>query len=315
MELAAPAALGLAVLAIPLAWLLARRRPAFIALPSGGGLAIARPTLRLRLARALPILRVLAVILLAVAVAGPRIGDANAVVPAKGIDIALAVDISSSMTTSQFGATKGVTRLAATKQVVRDFIKGRHDDRIGLVVFQEDALPLSPLTLDYQALDQEVSSLNSGLLPDGTGIGVGLSSAVSMLQNSTAASRIVILLTDGQHNAPSISPMDAAKVAAALKIRVYTIGLIDSGSVGRGDVDEKLLQQMASTTGGKYYAADNPQALAGVYNEISRLETSDVERQHYERFTELAPWFAAAAALLLAADLVLGSTWLRRAPA
>ncbi len=315
MELATPAALALAVLALPLAWLLFRSRRRAFALPSGSAFSAARPTFRLRLARILPAARVLAVVLLAIALAGPRIGEANAVVPAQGIDIALSVDISSSMSTSQFGPTNGVMRLDATKQVIRDFIKGRTDDRIGLVVFQQDALALSPLTLDYKSLDQLVAQLDSGLLPDGTGIGVGLAEALNLLRDSAAASRIVILLTDGQHNAASISPRDAAKLAAALKIRVYTIGLIDNGPDARGQIDEQLLTDMAEGTGGRYYAADNPLALAGIYNEISRLETSKVEREHYERFTELAPWVAAAAAAFLAAELLLSATWLRRAAA
>lgn len=315
MELAAPAALALAVLAVPVALLLMRRGRRSFALPSASWLTGVKPTVRLRLARIVPFARVLAVIVLVGALAGPRIGDANAVVPAQGIDIALAVDISSSMTTSQFGPVRGTKRLDATKQVIRDFIKGRTDDRIGLVVFQEDALALSPLSLDYKALDDLVAHLDSGLLPDGTGIGVGLAEALNMLKNSAAASRIVILLTDGQHNAPSISPLDAAQLGAALKIRVYTIGLIDSSTGARADIDEKLLQQMASDTGGQYFAADNPTALASIYDQIGKLEKSKVEREHFERFTEIAPWIAAAAAALLALEFVLSTTWLRRAPA
>lgn len=315
MELAAPAALALGVLAIPVAWLVFRRPRHAFALSSAGWLAGVRPTFRLRMARLLPVVRVLAVVVLAAALAGPRIGDANAVVPAQGIDIALAVDISSSMTTSQFGPVRGTKRLDATKDVIRQFIKGRTDDRIGLVVFQEDALALSPLSLDYKALDDLIAHLDSGLLPDGTGIGVGLAEALNMLKNSAAASRIVILLTDGQHNAPSISPLDAAQLGAALKIRVYTIGLIDSSTGSRAGVDEQLLQQMATDTGGQYFAADNPTALAGIYDQIGRLEKSKVEREHFERFTEIAPWIAAAVAGLLALEFVLRWTWLRRAPA
>ncbi|MEP7214708.1 MAG: VWA domain-containing protein [Anaerolineaceae bacterium] len=309
MEFAAPAALVLAALALPV-FLLARtrsRRP--VRLPSAASLAGAPRSLRIRLLPFLPILRVLAIVALAVAVAGPRVGDANAVVPSQGVDIALALDISSSMNTSGFG---GATRLEATKKVIRDFIKGRESDRIGLVVFQRDALPLSPPSLDYQALDRIVSQLASGLLPDGTGIGVGLGSALNMLRESTAASRIVILLTDGEHNADSISPEDAAQLAAALKVRVYTIGVVSTNGTGRGDVDEKLLQTIADRTGGKYFKANNPQALADVYSEIGKLETSRVGRERFERFTQLAPWFAGAAAILLLADITLRGTWLRR---
>ena len=312
MQFAAPAALALGVLALPVFLLARTRSRRTVRIPSTALLAGAPGSLRLRLLPCLPILRVLAIVALAVAVAGPRVGDANAVVPSQGVDIALSLDISSSMNTSGFG---GATRLEGAKKVIRDFIKGRADDRIGLVVFQRDALPLAPPSLDYQALDRMVSQLESGLLPDGTGIGVGLGSALNMLRESTAASRIVILLTDGEHNADSISPEAAAQLATALKIRVYTVGVVSTNASGRSEIDEKLLQAIADRTNGKYFKANNPQALADVYAEIGKLETSRVGRERFERFTQLAPWFAGAAAALLLADLMLRGTWLRRNPA
>lgn len=312
MELAAPAALALAFLAVPVLWLALRRRSRAYAVPLGAAVAKARPTFRLRVARLLPLLQVLAIVALAIALAGPRVGDANAVVPAEGIDVALSVDISSSMDTP-FGPS---TRLEATKHVVRDFIKGRENDRIGLVVFQNDALALSPLTLDYRALDQVVADVKSGLLPDGTGIGFGLAEALNMLRDSPARSRIVILLTDGQHNARSITPLDAADIAKALGVRVYTIGVVsNTDRRARPEVDTALLTQIADETGGRYFAVDNPQALAGVYNDIAKLETSRVARGNFERFTQLSPWFTGAAAGLLLLDLALRGLWLRRLPA
>ena len=314
MELADPLALALAVLALPILFLGFRRRSGALAVPSTGALATIKPTLRLRLAKLLPLVRVLGLLLLVAALSRPRIGEANAVVPAEGVDIALSIDISSSMTTSTFAP--GKTRLDVVKQVIRDFIKGRENDRIGLVVFQRDAMALSPPSLDYAALDAMVAQADTGLLPDGTGIGVGLATALNVLRDSTATSRIVVLLTDGQHNADSISPSDAADLAAALHIRVYTIGVIDTKpGLSRVDVDEKLLRSMAERTGGQYFAADNPRTLAAVYDEIGKLETSRVGREHFERFTELAPWLAAAAAVLLLAEILLSATWLRRAPA
>lgn len=312
MEFAAPAALALGALALPIFFLANPRSRGAVRIPSALPLAAAPRTLRLRLLPFLPLLRVVAIVALAVAVAGPRVGDANAVVPGQGVDIALALDLSSSMNTSGFG---GVTRLVGAKKVIRDFIKGRTDDRIGLVVFQRDALALAPPSLDYKALDTVISGLESGLLPDGTGIGVGLASALNMLRDSTAASRIVILLTDGEHNADSISPEAAAQLASALKIRVYTIGLVSANGPGRPEVDEKLLQAIADRTRGKYFKANSPQALADVYTEIGKLETSRVGRERFERFTQLAPWFAGTAAALLLADLTLRGTWLRRSPA
>ncbi|MBI2766473.1 MAG: VWA domain-containing protein [Chloroflexi bacterium] len=312
MRFADPLALGLAALALPLLLISLRARPTRVAVPSTAAFGRLRPTLRLRAARALPVLRALAIVLLAVALARPRIGDANAVVPAQGIDISLSLDTSGSMTTSQLGAK---SRLEASKDVIREFIKGRKDDRIGLVIFQTEALALSPPTLDHDALDTIVAKADSGLLPEGTGIGVGLAMSVNMLRESTAASRVVILLTDGQQNASSISPEDAADLAEALKIKVYTIGVLDPRDANRGEVDEKLLKSIADRTGAKYFTANSPSELAAVYDEIGKLETSSVGRERFEQFTELAPWFAGGAALLVGIELLLAGTWLRRVPA
>ncbi len=312
MELAQPLALSLAALAVPVA-ILARRKPRGYTVSSSGPVNGIAPSWRLRFARALPILRVLAVVMLAIAAAGPREGKADSIVPGEGVDIALAFDISSSMD-QRFAP--GKTRLDASKDVIREFIKNRQNDRVGLVVFQQDALALSPPSLDYQALDKMVAALQSGLLPDGTGIGVGLATALNMLQDSTAASRIVVLLTDGEHNADSISPEKAAELAISLKVRVYTIGVVSEVNPGRNpEIDEDLLTAIAERTDGKYFEADSPQALQDIYAEIGSLERSRVGRESFESFTELAPWFAAGAAVLLALELTLRGTVLRRAPA
>lgn len=314
MEFAQPAALALIALAVPVLALgfgLMGRRNALTV--SGGRIFTAAPvTMRLRFARCLPILRALAIGLIAFGVAGPRLGDANAIVPAQGIDIVLSFDISSSMTSSNLGETR--TRLEATKDVVTGFVLAREDDRVGLVVFRKDALLLSPATLDYEALAEMVKGVDDLTMEDGTGIGVGLATALNALKDSTAASRIVVLLTDGEHNAGSIRPDEAADLAESLKIRVYTIGVVTNVGGGSVGVDEKLLGSIAERTGGKYYSADNPERLADVYDEIAGLEKSGVGRDRYEEFTELAPWFVVPAALLLVLDLVLGATLLRRSP-
>lgn len=315
MHFASPYLLALALLAVPVAYLGWRRKRFAYAVSSAVALTGLRPTMRVRLARFLPVLRVLAVVLFAGGIARPRIGQANAIVPEQGIDIVLTIDISGSMKANQFG--QGQTRLVAAKDVVRSFIKGRQNDRIGVVVFQKDALALSPPTLDYQALDSIVAKLDTGLLPDGTGIGMGLSTAVDMLRQSSAASRVVILLTDGEQNAPSISPLDAAQLARALGIRVYTIGVQSPQSAsGMGDTpDAQTLQAMADATGGQYYPADNPKALADVYTSIGNLETSHIGRERFEQFNELGPWLVGAAAVLLMVEIALRGTWLRRSPA
>lgn len=315
MNFAYPYLLLLATLGLPVfaaAWW--RRRGA-VAVPTGAGFASIRPTWRIRLARGLPLLRVAAIVLLAIALARPRIGEANAVIPAEGIDIALSMDISSSMTSEMPGSgARGRSKLEVTKSVIRDFVKGRENDRIGFVVFQKDALALTPPTLDYAALDSVVAQTDTGILPDGTGIGVGLASALNMLRDSNAASRIVILLTDGEHNATSISPEDAAELAAALRIRVYIIGLVDVDAIVPQGIDEKRMAALAERTGGRYYGADSPTALTDVYDEIGSLETSKVGKEELKRYDEYATWFAVAAALLLATEFALGATWLRRSP-
>ena len=313
MDFAEPWLLLLAGVPVPLSVFAWWRRPVAHVMASTAGVGGLRPTWRLRAARMLPLLRLAAVGLLAVAVAGPRAGEANAVVPAEGIDIVLAVDISSSMISSRFA--DGRDRLTVTKAVIRDFIKARENDRIGFVVFQQDALALAPPTLDYEVLDRIVAQTESGILPDGTGIGVGLATALNMLQESTAASRVVILLTDGEHNAQSISPEEAASVAAALRIRVYTIG-VTGGDVanGRGALDESRMRAVSEETGGRYFSASSPDALADVYEEIGKLETSHVGNETFDRYTEYGWWFAGGAALLVLADLALRATWLRRAP-
>ncbi|MBI5946870.1 MAG: VWA domain-containing protein [Chloroflexi bacterium] len=313
MDFADPWLLALGAAVLPLAVLAWWRRPVAHVLPSTTGIAALRPTWRLRAARLLPLFRLLAVALLAVAVARPRAGEANAVVPAQGIDIALSVDVSSSMITSKF--PDGRDRLTVTKRVIRDFIKGRENDRIGFVVFQQDALALAPPTLDYEVLDRIVAQTESGILPDGTGIGVGLATALNMLRDSTAASRVVILLTDGEHNAQSISPEQAADVATALRIRVYTIGVTGGDAPGgRGALDEARMRAISEQTGGQYFSANSPDALADVYEEIGKLETSRVGNEMFDRYSEYGWWFAGGAALLVFAELALRATWLRRAP-
>jgi Ca-activated chloride channel family protein len=309
MELAAPAALLLGLLVVPLWWLLRRRRPG-VAIPTVAAIAGLRPTWRVRASRFLPVLRLAAVAFLVVALARPRVGEATTVIPAEGIDIVLSMDLSSSMSSGQFG--EGVSRLEGARQVVREFIASREDDRIGIVIFQEDAIPISPPTLDHEALDTIVAELKSGILPDGTALGLGLAVAVDMVEESNAASRVAILLTDGRHNNDqSIHPSDAARVAASVGVRVYTIG-ITSPAVGAGtSVDEGLLTSVAEATGGQYFSAATVDDLAAVYEEIGRLETTTRERDRYTTYTEYGPWLVLAGAGLLLADFALRSTLFR----
>ena len=316
MRFADPWLLMLALAAAPLA--LARwQRPApAIAVPFAGGIDAVPIGWRVCARRLLPALRVAAVLLLVAGVARPRAGAAEALVPAEGVDIALAVDLSSSMAASSFGG--GRTRLDAARDVIREFVASRERDRVGLVVFQRDALPLAPLTLDRDALDAVIAELDSTFLPDGTGIGVGIAAALSLLEESAAASRIVILLTDGRQNVESIGPAEAAELAVALRVRVYTIGIVErDGERGVTDpgVDVPLLESIAERTGAAYFEAASPDDLARVYDEIASLETSRVGGETFARHRELGPWLLAAGAALLLVELALGRTWLRGTPA
>jgi Ca-activated chloride channel family protein len=207
--------------------------------------------------------------------------------------------------------------MESAKRVITEFIEGRDDDRLGLVVFRDRSLVLSPLTLDYEALTALVDKAESINLPDGTAIGSGLAEGVNLLRESKARSRIAILLTDGQNNGGAIEPGQAARIAETLGIRVYTIGLIDPPSRrapgASSNVDEKALTEMARVTGGQYFAADNEDALQAIYRNIDELETSATGRPRYVSYDEIAPYFLAAALMLLVLELTLRSTAWRQA--
>ena len=314
MTFAAPWALAL----LPLAALLVLREWGAARAPSPALLVAdlaplrqaARRTWRVQLRRLPLLLRGLAIVLVAVALAQPRAGLAVTALPEEGIDVVVTVDVSSSMTANVPG-TSGTTRLAAAQAVVSDFVDTLEGDRIGLVIFQARALTLSPLTNDADAIHARVRGLAPGLLPDGTAIGLGLAEATALLQDSPAKSRIVVLLTDGQNNAGEIRPLDAARVAQALGVRVYTIGFLGPEA---GGVDRQMLRSMAESTGGRSYDARTQSDLAAAYAEVSSLERSRVGEREFTSFVEYGPWIAAAAVALLTLEAALRATWLRSQP-
>jgi len=213
--------------------------------------------------------------------------------------------------TAVIDGSGGTTRLAAAQAVVNDFVDTLQGDRIGLVIFQQRALTLSPLTNDADAIHARVRSLGPGLVPDGTAIGLGLAEATALLQDSPARSRVVVLLTDGQNNAGEIQPLDAARVAQALGVRVYTIGFLSSEF---GGVDRQMLRNMAESTGGQSFDARTQSDLAAAYAEVSSLERSRLGQREFTSFREYAPWIAAVAVALLAIEGALRVTWLRSQP-
>ena len=274
-------------------------------------LASYRPTWRVRLRWIPTAVRAGALLLMVIALARPQVGRAENELPGQGIDIALVLDISSSMSSSQLG---NESRLAVAQRVLTNFIKDREEDRLGLVVFRDDSLVLSPLTLDYQALQALVKEANRVNLNDGTAIGVALAESLNLLRESRAKSRIAILLTDGENNNITVQPLASARLAEALGIRLYTIGVTDSGrSSGATNVDERALREMADLTGGSYYRADSPETLGAIYENIGRLEKSRVGQKQYASYDELAGYFLGGCLALLLLELGLITTVWRRA--
>jgi Ca-activated chloride channel family protein len=284
------------------------------------------PSGRVRLRRLLFWLPSLALLLLVVALARPRIPHLSEEVEGEGIDIVIALDISGSMRALDF---QPQDRLEVAKRVIRDFIDGRPHDRIGLVLFAAKSFTQCPLTLDRSVLDGFLDEVQVGLIDDGTAIGLGLATAVNRLKRSQAASKIVILLTDGLNNVPTLEPETAAELAKTLGVRVYTVGVgkegyapfpVDDPVFGRRTrqiethIDEKLLRRVADQTGGSFFRAEDPAALQDIFGTIDRLETTRYQTTVSTYHQELMAWFAGPALLLLALDAVLRATWLRRLP-
>ena len=297
-------------------WRRTARRPALAVaeLSTIRHAALGQATWRLRLRWIPDALRAVAVALIIVAVARPQQGLAITLLPEDGIDVVVVLDTSSSMENLSGSIITDATmsKLAVARSVVDEFVSGLRGDRVGLVVFQSTALALSPLTLDHDALRRAVEEVRSGLLPDGTAIGLGLAEALNLLRDSPARSRVIVLLTDGQNNKGAISPLEAAQLADVLGVRVYTIGFVSP--VSAPTVDEATLRAVAELTGAAYYDAATRQELAAAYAAIGALERSRVGERRFTTFREFAPWLAGAALMVLAAEAVLRATALRRYP-
>lgn len=259
------------------------------------------------------VLELSAMTLLFIALARPQSSSTNQKVNVEGIDIVMTIDISSSMLAQDLKPD----RLEAAKEVGSDFIKGRPDDRIGLVVFASETFTQVPLTTDHGMVLNMLKDMRCGMLEDGTAIGDGLASSVSRLKDSEAISKVVILMTDGDNNAGSVDPSTAAEMAKLFGVRVYTIGVGTRGKApypvhdqyGRKyfqqldvNINEPLLQQIADETGGKYFRATSNEKLEQIYAEIDQLERSKIEVNEFKRVhEEFLPFVLWATALLLLA--------------
>jgi Ca-activated chloride channel family protein len=284
---------------------------------------------RVALRPALAWLRIAALALIIVAIARPQAGQAREIVKGEGVDIALALDISGSMASLDF---EPQNRLEAAKAVIADFVHGRPYDRIGLVVFAGNAFSQSPPTTDHNVLlwqlDNTKLSTELGI-EDSTAMGMGLANAGNMLKDSAAKSKVIILLTDGVHNAGEIDPKTASEAAKALGIKVYTIGMGRPGQVPvpvhdmfggeqvvyqESTLDEAALQEIAAITGGRYYRAEDTAGLTQIYAEIDSLEKTQVEVERHTRYRELMAWLLIPALGLVASEMALRKTVFRTLP-
>jgi Ca-activated chloride channel family protein len=269
------------------------------------------------------VLRSLAVAALVVALARPQSSLSWQNSTTEGIDIIIASDISGSMLAEDFKPN----RLEAGKEIAIDFIKGRPDDRIGLVVFSGESFTQCPLTIDHSVLINMYADIKNGMITDGTAIGMGLATAVNRLRGSEAKSKVVILLTDGSNNSGSIPPITAADIAKQFKVRVYTVGLGTNGfapypvQTPMGVqyqrmpvvIDEVTLSKIASITGGKYFRATNNATLKDIYTQIDKLEKAKIDVTQYRKKTEMfLPW-AIIALVLLSLEFILKNTLFRGA--
>ena len=275
------------------------------------------------------LLRIAAFTLLVIALARPQTHDSLKNETIEGIDMMLAMDVSTSMLAEDLSPN----RIEAAKSVAAEFIAGRPNDNIGLTIFAGEAFTQCPMTIDHAALLSQLKNVRTdiaarGLIEDGTAIGMGLANAVGRLKDSKAKSRVVILLTDGSNNRGDISPMTAADIAKSLGIRVYTIGVGTNGMarypIAAGgqtqyvqipvEIDTKTLGDIARGTDGKFYRATNAKELREIYHEIDKLEKSKIDVQHFSRRYEAYQPFALGALLALLLEVLLRITIFRRIP-
>lgn len=273
-----------------------------------------------------PILRWMAFALIILAIARPQLKNTTVERNAEGIDIVLALDISTSMKAEDLKPN----RFEAARSVAVDFIDRRFSDRIGLVVFARKSFTVVPPTLDYRLLKQLLNDVQMGIIEDGTAIGMGLATAVNRLKESEAKSRVIILLTDGQNNSGEIDPVTAADLAVTYGIKIYTIGAGTRGTAPypvqdpifgkryqnvKVDIDEEMLTQIASMSDGAYFRATDTDRLKEIYNEIDELEKTEIEELIFTDFEDLYPWFLVPAFVLLLFSIVSEKVLFRTEPA
>ncbi|CAL1521418.1 VWA domain-containing protein [Chitinophaga sp. MM2321] len=280
-------------------WRLARRKrqQGVMMMSSLEGLKGLPVSWKVRFRPVLLALRLLAFTALVTALARPQTSNTSENIDSEGIDIVMAIDISGSMLAEDLQPN----RMEAAKKVAMDFVDKRISDRIGLVVFSGESFTQCPITTDHAVLKNQIMQVKSGMLQDGTAIGMGLATSVDRLRNSHVKSKVIILLTDGVNNTGLVDPLTALEIAKAFKIRVYTIGV---GTIGKApfpmpmsdgsvqmvmqdvQIDEPLMKKISKETGGKYFRATSTGDLKNIYGEIDQLEKTKVEITSYKRFAE-----------------------------
>jgi Ca-activated chloride channel family protein len=270
------------------------------------------------------IFRMLALACIIIALARPQTKFDETQTEGEGIDIILCIDVSGSMTAQDFQPN----RMEAAKKVAEDFVDHRPSDRIGVVIFAGESFTQCPLTTDHYVLKSQIAQIRNGLLEDGTAIGSGLATSVDRLRNSKSKSKVIILLTDGINNGGLIDPNTAKEIAKTFHIKVYTIGVGSEGyaptpvSTPMGivmqnqkvSIDEKLLQNIATETGGKYFRATDNTSLENIYNEIDKMEKSKVEVTTFHHYSEKFYPFIFAALALLLIEIILRYTLFKKFP-
>ncbi|MEW6517218.1 MAG: VWA domain-containing protein [candidate division FCPU426 bacterium] len=325
----------LALLLLPAAWWLRRQgwgEPAAVDYPEAASVRGAFRGGRRPGSGWAETLRVAGLILILLAVAQPQWLHSTQQQQAIGLDLLLALDLSGSMSARDF---EPQNRLQAAKDEARAFIARQRNNRLGLVAFAAHAFTVCPLTLDYGALLTLMEHLSIGMTTDGTALGMAIATCVNRLKDSEAPSKVVVLLTDGRNNAGRIDPLTAAELAAALKIRIYTIGmgqpeggpillknaageetamLNPDGSVHLEAMDEPTLQRIARLTGGKYFRATDRNKLRDIYAEIQALEKSRLLSKRYTAREDLGGWLLLVAMLILLTETAVSQWWQPRVP-
>lgn len=319
------------ILPLMLVWYIFRQKKLYPALTisTGKGVFNAGKTLRQQLRFLIPMLRMLTLSALIVVLARPQSSMSGKSVTTEGIDIVLAIDVSSSMLAEDFKPN----RLEAAKKTAEKFVTKRPNDRIGHVIFSAFSYTQCPVTIDHDVVKNLLREIKSGMIEDGTAIGLGLGTAINRLKSSNAKSKVVILLTDGVNNSGSMAPLDAADIASTYGIRVYTIGV---GSRGQApypqkvrtwsgqvitryvnmdvEIDEDVLKQIAGRTDGKYFRATNNKGLEEIYEEIDNMEKTKIDVSFYSRYSEEFMPFAIAGLILFILELTLRYTIFRTMP-